>query len=102
MRARSEALQAFYRVLGPGGRISMFEPVNVLMCDPDRLRGYDITPVKLLADKLGALYESVRPPGVNPMLDFDERDLVRHAEQAGFADIDLQLRVMKNDPGHRS
>jgi arsenite methyltransferase len=27
------------------------------------------------------------------MLDFDERDLVRHAEQAGFADISLELRV---------
>jgi hypothetical protein len=71
----------------------MLEPVNVLMCDPDRLLGYGITPVKLVAAKLGACHESVRPPRANPMLDFDERDLVRHPEQAGFADIDLQLRV---------
>ena len=27
------------------------------------------------------------------MLDFDERDLVRHAEQAGFPVVDLELRV---------
>jgi arsenite methyltransferase len=27
------------------------------------------------------------------MLDFDERDLVRHAQDAGFAEIDLELRV---------
>ena len=27
------------------------------------------------------------------MVDFDERDLVRHAERAGFADIGLDLRV---------
>ena len=27
------------------------------------------------------------------MLDFDERDLVRHAQDAGFADIELELRV---------
>jgi len=27
------------------------------------------------------------------MLDFDERDLVRHAERAGFADIGLELHV---------
>lgn len=27
------------------------------------------------------------------MLDFDDRDLLRHAEQAGFAEIDLELRV---------
>jgi len=27
------------------------------------------------------------------MLDFDGRDLVRHAQDAGFADIELELRV---------
>ena len=27
------------------------------------------------------------------MVDFDERDLVRHAERAGFADVGLELRV---------
>ena len=90
---KAEALWAFYRVLKPGGRISVFEPINVLMRDPDRLLGYDITPVKPLAAKIGAFYESLRPPGPDPMVDFDERDLVRHAEQAGFADVSLELRV---------
>jgi arsenite methyltransferase len=94
VKDKAEALQAFYRVLRPGGRISVFEPINVLMRDPGRLLGYDITPVKPLAAKLAAFYESIRPPGGNPMLDFDERDLVRHAEQAGFADISLELRVI--------
>jgi arsenite methyltransferase len=41
---KAEALRAFYRVLRPGGRISVFEPINVLMRDPGRLLGYDITP----------------------------------------------------------
>ena len=40
-----------------------------------------------------ALYESIQPPGDDPMLDFGERDLVRYAERAGFAEIDLELRV---------
>jgi hypothetical protein len=31
------------------------------------------------------------------MLDFDERDLVRHAKRAGFADISLELRVTVKD-----
>ena len=93
VKDKEEALQAFYRVLRPGGRISVFEPVNVLMRDPDRLLGYDITPVKPLAAKLKAFYESIRPPGADPMVDFDERDLVRHAERAGFTDIGLELRV---------
>jgi len=33
------AARAFYRVLRPGGRISVFEPINVLMRDPDRFLG---------------------------------------------------------------
>jgi len=93
VKDKAAALRAFYRVLRPGGRISVFEPVNVLMRDPDRLLGYDMTPVKPLAAKLEAFYESIQPPGADPMLDFDERDLVRHAERAGFSDIGLELRV---------
>jgi arsenite methyltransferase len=93
VKDKAAALRAFYRVLRPGGRVSVFEPVNVLMRDPDRFLGYDMTPVKALAARLEAFYESVQPPGADPMLDFDERDLVRHAEQAGFADIGLELRV---------
>lgn len=93
VKDKAEALRAFFRVLRPGGRISVFEPINVLMRDPDRLLGYDITPIKPLAAKIGAFYESLRPPGPDPMVDFDERDLVRHAEQAGFADVSLELRV---------
>jgi arsenite methyltransferase len=71
----------------------VYEPINVLMHDPDRFLGYDITPVRTLADKIEALYWSIQPRGEDPMVDFDERDLLRHAERAGFADIDLELRV---------
>jgi arsenite methyltransferase len=93
VKDKAAALRAFYRVLRPGGRISVFEPINVLMRDPDRFSGVDITPVKQLAAKLEAFYESIQPPGADPMLDFDERDLVRLTERAGFADIGLELRV---------
>lgn len=40
-----------------------------------------------------AFFESIQPPGADPMIDFDERDLVRHAEHAGFPAVDLELRV---------
>jgi arsenite methyltransferase len=93
VKDKAAALRAFYRVLRPGGRISVHEPINVLMRDRGRLYGYDITPVQALVAKLRVLYESIQPPGADPIVDFDERDLVRHAEQAGFPVVDLELRV---------
>ena len=95
VKDKAAALREFCRVLRPGGRVSLFEPINVLMsaADPDRFFGYDVTPVGALAAKVRALYESIQPPGVDPMIDFDDRDLVRHARNAGFPEIDLELRV---------
>jgi ubiquinone/menaquinone biosynthesis C-methylase UbiE len=93
VKDKAAALREFHRVLRPGGRISVFEPINVLMDDPGRFLGYDIGPVRPLVAKLKALHQSIQPPGEDPMLDFDDRDLVRHAEQAGFADVGLELQV---------
>jgi len=100
VKDKAAALCAFHRVLRPGGRISVFEPINLLMLDPERLGGYDITPIKPLADRLKALYESIQPVGHDPMLDFDERDLVRYSDLAGFAEIDLELRVTVKNGKH--
>jgi arsenite methyltransferase len=100
VKNKGAALQEFYRALRPGGRISVHEPINVLMRGPDRFLGCDITPVKPLAAKVRALYESIQPPGNDPMLDFDERSLVRYAELAGFAEIDLELRVTVKNGRH--
>jgi SAM-dependent methyltransferase len=95
VKDKAPAFREFYRVLRPGGRISLFEPINVLMggYDPDSFCGYDIGPVASLAAKVGALYESIQPRGQDPMGDFDDRDLVRHAEHAGFPVVDLEMRL---------
>ena len=95
VKDKAGALREFYRVLRPGGRISLFEPINVLMSarDPGQFYGYDTSPVRALAAKVWALYESIQLRGEDPMVDFDERDLVRHAEEAGFPVVDLELQV---------
>jgi SAM-dependent methyltransferase len=95
VKDKAAAFAEFRRVLRPGGRVSLFEPINLLMNqdDPNRFGGYDVTPVAPVAAKVWRLFESLQPVGVDPMVDFDERDLVRLAEAAGFAEVDLELRV---------
>src|SRR6204780_3171413 len=67
VKDKASALREFHRVLRPGGRTRLFEPINVLMRDPDRFLGYDVTPIRPLVAKLRALYESIQPPGDDPM-----------------------------------
>lgn len=97
VKAKQQAFHEFYRVLKPGGRISLFEPINRVSYPeaPHLFSGYGITPVMEIAHKVRDYYDAVQPPESSPMLDFDERDLVAFAEKAGFQDIhlDLELRV---------
>ena len=93
--AKGQAFHEFHRVLKPGGRLSIFEPINRFTFPepPDRFLGYDVTPIMEIAGKVEALYQSIQPPDTDPMTDFDERDLVRFAEQAGFKEIHLELQI---------
>ena len=91
---KRRSFEEFHRVLKPGGRLSIFEPINRFAHPepPHRFLGYDVTPVKDLARKLHAVYERIQPPD-DPMLDFDERDLFTLAESAGFEEIHLDYRA---------
>lgn len=93
--AKEQAFKEFYRVLNPGGRLSIFEPISSFS-DPeptDRFAGYDITPVIDIGQKIKNVYDGIQPPGIDSMGNFNERDLISQAEKAGFKEIHLELQA---------
>ena len=91
--AKRRAFAEFWRVLRPGGRLSIFEPINRYFPSVEGRYGpYDATPVADLARKVWTVYERLQPES-DPMLDFDERDLLRFAEEVGFPEVRLELEA---------
>jgi arsenite methyltransferase len=92
---KAASFAEFHRVLRPGGRLSLFEPINrFTFPEPaDRFCGYDVAPVADLVAKLKQVYDAMQPPGSDPMLGFDERDLVTLAEHTGFGEVHTQLTI---------
>jgi arsenite methyltransferase len=93
VKDKERAFAEFHRVLRPGGRISLFEPINRFgMAERRETWGYDVDGVRDLMAKLTEVYAR-RQPADDPMLDFDERDLVSAAERVGFFPIHLRYRA---------
>lgn len=92
---KRDAFREFARVLRPGGRVSLFEPINrFALRDADTWAGYDLGSLGATGRKLLAVYKALQPRDSDPMLDFDERDLVQLAEDVGFFPIRLDLEAV--------
>src|SRR5438445_9747625 len=91
---KGRAFRELFRVLRTGGKVSLFEPINRFGMDErgQGFWGYPSNGLHDLAERVEGVYEAIQPPS-DPMLDFDERDLVRFAEEAGFFPIDLELHA---------
>ncbi len=100
---KKSAFDEFFRVLRPGGRLSLFEPINrFAQTGGDTWLGYDVTAVGEAARKVRSFYEAIQPPDSDPMFAFDERDLVDLVRKAGFFPIHLQLESAIEPPLLRS
>lgn len=97
---KEQAFAEFFRVLRPGGRISLFEPINSFgMAERHReFLALDDPSLSAIGAKLEAVFRASKS---DPMLDFDERDLVRLAEAAGFFPVRLDLRLDVEPPEPR-
>jgi arsenite methyltransferase len=93
VKDKASAFRELARVLRPGGRISIWEPINRFGSE-ERRRGFlgvQLDGLEAITAKLRAVYDAIQPADVDPMLDFDERDLLRLAEEAGFFPLRLTL-----------
>jgi arsenite methyltransferase len=88
------AFAAMYRVLRPGGRISLFEPINRLMYPEaaGRFLGYDVSVVADLVEQVKTAVTALAT-GTDyrdAMMGFDDRDLADHAVVAGFTQVHVE------------
>src|SRR4051812_5461667 len=92
---KQRSFEEFFRVLRPGGRISLWEPINRFGAE-ERTReafwGFAADGLKELAERVERVFGEIQPPD-DPMIDFDERDLIRLAEGAGFFPVELELKA---------
>ena len=91
---KAQAFREFHRVLRPGGRLSFFEPINSFDHEPDEsgrmFLGYKVPEIASLAAKVIVADNALIPI---PMINFDERDLLRFALDAGFVEISLDYEA---------
>jgi arsenite methyltransferase len=86
---KAEAAREFHRVLRPGGRVSLFEPINSRNL---RLsQAVDFSPLGELGERLRAWNERFYANRDDPMLNFDESDLGRFFAEAGFDNVRVEF-----------
>jgi SAM-dependent methyltransferase len=91
---KAAALAAVRRVLRPGGRVSLFEPINSFgaPAEPGRLWGFAVDGALAEAAAVSRAAAANAPEHAT-MLGFDERDLFALALGAGLVDVRLDYHA---------
>jgi arsenite methyltransferase len=92
---KKKAFMEFVRVLRPGGRLSIFEPINRFGMEARR-RTYGFRNIGGVEELLATVVAEIdraeeSAGGLDPMIDFDERNLLSLAEEAGLIDLRLNF-----------
>lgn len=100
---KSSALREFHRILRPGGRVSLAEPIMfdeaqatcALRTAARKNSANDVDPFLSLMHRWKAAQfpDTIKKMSLCPMTNFSERDLVRLAQQCGFKEIHLELHI---------
>lgn len=93
---KATAFEAFDRVLGPGGRLSLFEPINRLTYPEldERFWGYELRAVKDLAAKVIQKFTALEDETFRPaIMGFDDRDLAHLAYGTGFERVHVACHI---------
>lgn len=101
---KQRSFSEFHRVLKHQGRVAIFEPIgrfDHISRKRLSLLGYDLSPLGPIGEKvISAMRSSSLEDKLSndPMVNFDERDLVAYAEAAGFKDISLEYNATITPP----
>jgi ubiquinone/menaquinone biosynthesis C-methylase UbiE len=88
---RPAAIREVHRVLRADGRFSCFETVNRYLTPHHHL--IDLRPLGDLGEQLIQMFDGIYADAAEPMLTFDERELVATFEEAGFVEVGLNFLI---------